>query len=120
VQERVQTLEEGAQMLRFLFVGAQELSMDEAAVAKNLGPEGQQVLSAAVPALTGLGEWSTGAIEAALRTALLDGLGLKPRVAFGPLRVAITGRQVSPPLFESMELLGREETLRRLDRARSR
>ncbi len=47
-------------------------------------------------------------IEAALREALVDGLGLKPKVAFAPLRVAVTGRRVSPPLFESMELLGRE------------
>ena len=43
-------------------------------------------------------------------TALIEGLGLKPKIAFGPVRVAVTGRQVSPPLFESMELLGRERT----------
>ena len=50
-----------------------------------------------------------------MRAKLVDELGLKPRNAFGPVRVAITGRKVSPPLFESLELLGREETLRRLD-----
>ena len=54
------------------------------------------------------------AIEEALRVALVDGLGLKPRVAFGALRVAVSGRRVSPPLFESMELLGRERSLGRL------
>ena len=54
------------------------------------------------------------AIEEALRSALVDGLGLKPRNAFGPVRVAITGSTVSPPLFESMELLGRERSLARL------
>ena len=45
---------------------------------------------------------------------LVDGLGLKPRNAYGPIRVAVTGRTVSPPLFESLELLGRERSLRRL------
>ena len=50
----------------------------------------------------------------ALRASLVDGLGLKPKNAFGPVRVAITGRRVSPPLFESMELLGRDRTLARL------
>ena len=58
--------------------------------------------------------WSTADIEGALRAALVDGLGLKPRLAFTPLRIAVTGRRVSPPLFESMELLGRESTLARI------
>ena len=53
-------------------------------------------------------DWTTEAIEEALRAQLVEGLGLKPRNAFGPVRVAITGRRVSPPLFESLELLGRE------------
>jgi glutamyl-tRNA synthetase len=53
-------------------------------------------------------------IEQALRASLVDDLGLKPKTAFGPVRVAVTGRRVSPPLFESLELLGRERTLRRL------
>jgi glutamyl-tRNA synthetase len=61
-----------------------------------------------------LAEWSTAAIEEALRVALVDGLGLKPRNAFGPVRIAVTGRKVSPPLFESLELLGRERSLGRL------
>ena len=56
-------------------------------------------------------------IEAALDAALVDGLGLKPRKAFGPVRVAITGSTVSPPLFESMEILGRERSLARLRRS---
>ncbi len=49
-----------------------------------------------------------------LSAALIDGLALKPRVAYGPLRVAVSGRRVSPPLFESMELLGKPESVRRL------
>lgn len=55
-------------------------------------------------------------IQAALRAALVDGLGLKPRFAFRPVRVRITGSRLSPPLFESMELLGRESSLTRLPR----
>ena len=53
-----------------------------------------------------------------LREALVEGAGLKPRIAFGPLRTAISGRRVSPPLFESMEILGKESTLARLERLR--
>jgi glutamyl-tRNA synthetase len=53
-------------------------------------------------------------IEAALRATLVDGLGIKPRIAFTPLRVGVTGRRISPPLFESMEILGRDSTLVRL------
>ena len=62
-------------------------------------------------------DWTTEAIDEALRAKLVDELGLKPRNAFGPVRVAVTGRRVSPPLFESLELLGREESLARLDAA---
>jgi glutamyl-tRNA synthetase len=78
------------------------------------------VLDAASGALAGLDGWSTEAIEEALKTALVDGLGRKPRQAFGPVRVAVSGRTVSPPLYESIELLGRERTLARLQRARAR
>jgi glutamyl-tRNA synthetase len=52
-----------------------------------------------------------------LRTALVDKLGLKPRLAFGPVRAAVTGSRVSPPLFESIELLGRHSTLARITAA---
>ncbi len=114
VQERVQTLGEGADMLRFLFVAEQDFTRDETAVAKQLGEQGQSVLAAAIPALESLPDWTTAAIEEALRAELLERLELKPRTAFGPLRVAVTGRQVSPPLFESMELLGRDRSLARL------
>jgi glutamyl-tRNA synthetase len=114
VQERVQTLGEGADMLRFLFVADADFVRDEPAVAKQLGEQGQAVLAASIPALEGLGEWTTEAIEQALRVELLERLELKPRSAFGPLRVAVTGRQVSPPLFESLQLLGRKTTLARM------
>ena len=52
--------------------------------------------------------------DAALRAAIVDGLGIKPRLAFGPLRTAVSGARISPPLFESMEILGKTSTLNRL------
>jgi glutamyl-tRNA synthetase len=104
-------------LLRFLFVD--DVEIDEAAAAKNLRPEDAEVLDAASAALRDLSDWSTPAIEEALRTALVEGLARKPRQAFGPVRVAISGRTVSPPLYESIELLGRERTLARLAAART-
>jgi glutamyl-tRNA synthetase len=120
VQERVQTLRQGAEMLRFLLVPESEFAVDEAAATKQLGDDGQAVLAAGIAALDGLGEWSSSAIEAVLKAALVDGLQLKPRNAFGPVRVAVTGSTVSPPLFESMEILGRERSLARLRSAHGR
>jgi glutamyl-tRNA synthetase len=114
VQERIQTLGQGAQMLRFLLVDDAEFSIDSAAAEKQLGEQGQSVLGAAIAALEPLSEWTPEAIETALKGALVDGLGLKPRQAYGPVRVAVTGSTVSPPLFESMALLGRERSLARL------
>jgi glutamyl-tRNA synthetase len=119
VQERDQTLVQGAEMLRFLLVSEDEFAIDEAAAAKQLGEAGQVVLAATISALERVADWSTEAIEQALKAALVDGLGLKPRDAFGPVRVAITGRTVSPPLFESMEILGRDRSLRRMRTARN-
>ncbi|KAB1652232.1 glutamate--tRNA ligase [Pseudoclavibacter chungangensis] len=117
VQERMQLLGEAPGMLGFLFTTADALEIEDDA-RKTLKGDAGEVLDAATGALSDLDEWTTARIEQELRVALIDGLGLKPRVAFGPLRVAVSGRRVSPPLFESMELLGREETLRRLERLR--
>ncbi len=115
VHERVGTLAEAADMLAFLFLD--EVVYDPADVEKVLDGEGLKVVDAAREALDGVTTWATADIEEALRTKLVDELGLKPRVAFGPVRVALTGRRVSPPLFESLELLGRQESLARLDAA---
>jgi glutamyl-tRNA synthetase len=114
VQERIQTLGEGVDMLRFALVDETEFRVDESAAAKHLGADGQAVLAAAIPAVEAVAEWTSAALEHALRAALVDGLGLKPRLAYGPVRVAVTGRTVSPPLFEAMQLLGRERSLSRL------
>jgi glutamyl-tRNA synthetase len=118
VKERVETLGQGVDMLRFLLVTEDEFAVDADAAAKQLGADGQAVLAAAVPVLEKLDDWTSESIETALKDALVDGLGRKPRHAFGPVRVAITGRTVSPPLFESMAVLGRERSLSRLARAR--
>ncbi|MBM7460283.1 glutamate--tRNA ligase [Rhodococcus coprophilus] len=119
VQTRIVVLSDAWDLLKFLFVGESEFELDEAAAAKNLKTEAGPVLDAALAALDALDEWSTAAIEEALKTALIDDLGLKPRKAFAPVRVAVTGSHISPPLYESMELLGRERTLDRLRAARS-
>jgi glutamyl-tRNA synthetase len=117
-QERMIVLSEAVGLLRFLFV--EDVEIEPAAAEKQLsGTEAAEVLDAATAALAGLDDWSTPAIEEALKTALVEGLGRKPRQAFGPVRVAISGRTVSPPLYESIELLGRERTLARLRAARS-
>jgi len=113
VQERMTVLSETVDMLGFLFVDTVE--RDPADVEKLINnDEGRSVVKASYDALTAVATWNTESIETALREALIDGLGLKPRNAFGPVRVAITGRRVSPPLFESLELLGREKSLARL------
>ena len=112
VAERMNKLTEAVDMLGFLFV-------DEAsfALVDELDDAGRDVVRAAYDALSGLESWSTAAIETSLREALVEKLGLKPRVAFGPVRIAVTGRKVSPPLFESLELLGRDRSLARLSAA---
>ena len=105
-------------MLGFLFVDEPDFRVDPEDAARALTPDAVPALAAADEALAGLGTWTEDAIKAALWAALVDGLGLKPRVAFGgPVRVAITGRRVGPPLFGSIDLLGRDRTLGRLARA---
>ena len=116
VQERMNTLSEAPALLGFLFVGDDELVIEESA---GLKPESEPVLSAADRALSSVAEFDAASIEAALRTALITELGLKPKLAFGPVRAAITGRRISPPLFESLELLGRDSALRRIALAQS-
>ena len=118
VQTRIVVLGDAWGLLKFFNDDAYEI--DEKSAAKELKPESAPVLDAALSALEPVGEWTKANIEAALKTALLDGLELKPRKAFGPIRVAVTGATVSPPLFESMELLGADRSLARLRAARDR
>jgi glutamyl-tRNA synthetase len=117
IQTRVSRLSEAVGMLGFLFADGAGFKVDPDDAAKVLTKASAEVLAAAEKALAGLDRWGHGEIEDALRAALLDELGLKPKVAFTPVRVAVTGRRVSPPLFESIELLGRDRTLGRLAQA---
>jgi glutamyl-tRNA synthetase len=108
VQEKIATFGEFSDFARFLF---EPVTPDPELLDGTAG-----VLSSASEALAGLEPFAAEPIEAALRS-LAQRLELKPRDAFQPIRVAVTGSKVSPGLFESIELLGREETLARLDAA---
>jgi glutamyl-tRNA synthetase len=118
VQTRIVVLGDGWELLKFLDDDA--YAIDEKAAAKELGPDAGPVLDASLAALDGVGDWSVENIETALKSTLIDEKGLKPRKAFGPIRVAATGSSVSPPLFESLQLLGRDRSLNRLQQARNR
>lgn len=115
VQERMQLIGQAEDMLGFLFLDDEDIRHDADAVA-SLGDDALAVLEASRRALAELESFDTASIEAVLREVLIEGLGIKPRFAFTPLRVAVTGRRISPPLFESIELLGRDSTLRRIER----
>ncbi|WP_225747037.1 glutamate--tRNA ligase [Corynebacterium sp. Marseille-P4611] len=118
VQTRIKTLSDAYGLMSFLVTPDADLKLDEKAAKKNLKEEAIQPLEVGIETLEGIADWKTENIEAALSKALIEDLELKPRKAYGALRVAISGAQVSPPLFESMELLGKESTLARLRAAR--
>lgn len=116
IQERITVLGEAPELLSFLFKTADQISIDEDAMAgmpENLA----EVLTASLSSLAKISDadFKTEAIQNALNQTLIEELGLKPRFAFGPLRTAISGRRISPPLFESMEILGKAETIARLE-----
>ncbi|WP_346008453.1 glutamate--tRNA ligase [Janibacter terrae] len=127
IQTRIALLTEASALVRPFYTADDELQIDEDARAGLKGDAGQ-VLEAAITALQGLhvpagvlsqenrdaNEWHAERIEATLREAIVEGMGIKPRLAFGPLRTAVSGARISPPLFESMEILGQSSTLARL------
>lgn len=115
IQERIARMNEVTAMLKFLFVDVVEFEVESA--AKMAEEPSQHVIKKALEVLVELSDWRHDQIEAKLRAALLDEMGLKPRVAFGPVRIAVTGSHISPPLFESMELLGKERAIARLKAA---
>jgi glutamyl-tRNA synthetase len=112
VQTRIVVLGDAWGLLKFLDDGS--FALDEKSAAKELNADAVPVLGATAVVLESVVDWTTEAIETALKTALLEDMALKPRKAFGPIRVAATGASVSPPLFESLALLGRERTLSRI------
>ena len=108
-------LDEIPAMLKFLFV--KDFQIDEASLPKVTDGASKEVLKRALSELTQLTSWDHVRIEAALRASLIEELGLKPRIAFGSVRIATTGSTISPPLFESMELLGKDVALARISAA---
>lgn len=113
VQERMTLLGEAVGMLGFLFTPDSQIVIEEDA-RKQLKADAADVLTAAIEMVEGVTDFTTDELQVALKSKLVEELGIKPRFAFTPLRVGISGRRVSPPLFESMEILGKESTLARL------
>ena len=112
IQERIIMLSEVPAMLKFLFV--KNFAVETDSVAKITDDASKQVLQRSLKELEPLATWNHDSIEAALRSSLIEEMGLKPRIAFGAVRIATTGSTISPPLFESMELLGKEASLARI------
>jgi glutamyl-tRNA synthetase len=115
IQERIIMLSEVPAMLKFLFV--RNFAVETDSVSKITDDASKQVLQRSLKELEPLATWNHDSIEAALRSSLIEDMGLKPRIAFGAVRIATTGSTISPPLFESMELLGKEASLARISAA---
>jgi glutamyl-tRNA synthetase len=113
IQERIVTLAEIPAMLNFLFMKNFIVAPDELSKIKD--DSSQQVLKVALAKVAPLDSWNHANIESTLRVALIEELGLKPRIAFSALRIAVTGSHISPPLFESLELLGKERSIERIN-----
>ncbi len=107
VQEKIERLGQFPEFAGFFF---------ERPPIPGLDQQERSIVAAAKRALEALESWDAPAVDVRLR-AMADADGLKPRDAFQPIRVAVTGSKVSPGLFESIELLGRDETLARLEAA---
>ena len=115
IQERIVKLDEAPALLKFLFVT--DFRVDEDAVSKITDGAAKDILKRSLKELESVDTWSHESIEAVLRSSLIEELGLKPRIAFTALRIATTGSTISPPLFESMELLGKDACLERISAA---
>ena len=112
IQERLVLLKDALPQLDYLFAADGELAVDPDAVA-GLNEDAAAVLDAAIE-VTETVDFDAESIQAGLRERIVEAMGIKPKFAFAPVRVAVSGRKVSPPLFESMEILGRESSLARL------
>ncbi len=113
IQERIVVLSEAVPMLSFLFVASEAIVIEDDAKS-GLPENSKEITEAAISALEGLASFETANIQEVLNQKLIEEMAQKPRNAFGPLRTAISGKRISPPLFESMEILGKAETLARL------
>ena len=112
IQERIVKLDEVPQMLKFLFV--KEFAVEAEGVSKITDSVSKDILKRSLKELEPQSSWTHENIEAALRASLIEEMGLKPRIAFTAVRIATTGSTISPPLFESMELLGKDASLARI------
>ena len=115
IQERIIMFSEVPAMLKFLFV--KDFAIEADSLAKVTDSGAKEVLQRSLKELESINNWTQADIEAALRTSLIEEMGLKPRIAFGAVRIATTGSTISPPLFESMELLGKAASLARITAA---
>jgi glutamyl-tRNA synthetase len=115
IQERITVLSEAPDMLGFLFKTADQIVIEDDARA-GLPENAAEIATAAAEKLAAVSDtdFKTEHIQELLNALLIEQMELKPRVAFGPLRTAISGRRISPPLFESMQILGKTETIARL------
>jgi glutamyl-tRNA synthetase len=129
IQTRMVHLTEASALVAPFFAPDDGLEIADDA-REGLGENAAQVLDAAIAALGNVSDersgllgsesgWTAAAIEESLRTAIVEGMDIKARFAFGPLRTAVSGQRISPPLFESMEILGKTSTLARLDALRA-
>ena len=116
VQTRIKVLADAEGLLKFLITADEDLVLDEKSAKKNLKEDAVEVLNVSIEEVEGIdaNSFTASALETALQGRLIEQMELKPRKAYGALRVAVSGAAVSPPLFESMELLGKESTLARL------
>jgi glutamyl-tRNA synthetase len=115
IQERIVKLDEVPGLLNFLFT--QKFTVAADAVEKIADASSKVVLKRSLTELEKVSQWDHSTLEAVLRAALIEEMGLKPRIAFTALRIATTGSTISPPLFESMELLGKETVISRITSA---
>ncbi|MFZ4107834.1 MAG: glutamate--tRNA ligase [Candidatus Planktophila sp.] len=115
IQERIVMFSEVPAMLKFLFV--KDFVIETDSLAKVTDDAAKAVLKRSLKELEPISDWTHATIESALRSSLIEDMGLKPRIAFGAVRIAATGSTISPPLFESMELLGKEASLARISAA---
>jgi glutamyl-tRNA synthetase len=116
VQERLETLSQVPGMLSFLFVEEKDFVVDHEDAEKSLTHDILPALAASVKVINELKEFKTQSLHDELNRVLVTEMGLKPRIAFTALRVAVTGRRVSPPLFESMEIMGKEKVVSRIEK----
>ncbi|MCU1592701.1 MAG: glutamyl-tRNA synthetase [Frankiales bacterium] len=113
IQTRMALLSECVDLLRCFFVSDESFEVDPAAREKSLVAAGP-VLTACADALSALSTWTVESVQGAMDAALIEGLGLKRGKAYAPVRAAVCGSMISPPLPESMALLGKDRVLTRL------